>query len=162
MRTCWCLLGVLLGMYLGVSIAKADVTILSEEQSKPTWSTLELQDTYLNYKNYLPNGYTPYLPQGSTLNKGLDYHIDTDVFKYFYWNNTVWSLMDQNQFRSIGWNYEVGARVLPFVDLEYEHFSRHTLDEPSPTKAVGEKYPVEDSINIKLYLYRRNGKDSIF
>jgi hypothetical protein len=121
---------------------------------------LEHQETSLNIKNYFPNGHNPLMPEGSILNKGLDLDLKTDLLRYGYWNNKVWSLADQHQFRWIGWNYQFGIRILPFLDVEYEHFSKHILDKQYQYKTQG-RFPVEDSVNVKLYLYRKDKADSL-
>lgn len=143
------LLGILIGFFSCLELARADFRLI------------EMDETYINFKQYLPNGYSPFLPPGSTLSRGVDLQLNTDVLAVGYVNNKVWSLMDQHQFRAVGWNYQVGVRLNSFIDVEYEHFSRHVLDAPSPTLSVGQKYPVEDSINIKFYLFRADKKPAV-
>jgi hypothetical protein len=123
----------------------------------------KMQRTYINYKDILKNGHNPLMTGGSVATKEINLHLDTDVFKYFYYNNMIWSLWDQHQVRWIGWNFKIGARVLPFLDLQYEHFSKHILDKEYPFRwPEGQRFPVEDSIGFNLYLYRADKTASIF
>jgi hypothetical protein len=117
---------------------------------------------WLTGKQFMPNGFSPYMVDGPTLNKELDLHFNAKVLKVGYFDNMVWSLVDQSQFRWVGWNYKLGVHTLPFLDVEYEHFSRHILDAKDPFQThFSARYPVEDSINVNLYLLRPTGTDSL-
>lgn len=120
----------------------------------------KLDEVRIDARQYMKNGHTPYMTNGSVLNKGLDLHINNDVLRYMYINNMIWSLADQHQFRWVGWNYKIGACIMPFLDLEVDHFSRHVLERAYSVK--GEKFVVEDSIGFRLYLYRASPGVSIF
>lgn len=139
------------------------VLFIYEADAHPQYKEYKLINTtevFIDFKNYFRNGHNPLMPEGSVLNKGVDLNIKTDIDRYFYLNNKVWSLADQHQFRYIGWNWIGGVRLLPQIDLEYEHFSKHILDKEYPYKAQG-RFPVEDSINIRFYLYRSDDKPSL-
>lgn len=130
------------------AISKADFSLLN--------GFVDHRRTSITAKKFLPNGFSPYMQNGSTLNAGLDLDIETDILAVGYFNNKVWSLVDQSAFRWVGWNYQVGIRILPFVAVEYEHFSKHILDKVNPFMEQGNRFPVEDSVNIKLDLYNKN------
>lgn len=123
---------------------------------------LDLNTVNIEYKNFTPNTHSVYMTDGSILNKGLNLNINTDVLRFGYINQTVWSLTDQHQFRWVGWNYHIGLRVLSYLDVEWEHFSRHILDKEYPYKATQhQRFPVEDSINFRIYLFRRDKKEAL-
>lgn len=125
--------------------------------------TIRLTDAYMDYKQFLPNGFSPYMPSSSDLNKEIDLHVNTEIFRYGYWNNQVWSLWDQGQVRWFGWEYEVGVHATSFIDIFYNHFSRHEADKDNRFHSLyQEKYPVEDSIGIRFYFYRDSEHKGIF
>lgn len=97
------------------------------------------------------------LSTGSTPNFGLDLTLNTTFLSFFYWHNTINSVTDRTQFRMISYKFEVGARVLPCLDLEYGHNSQHVLDVTPPNG-----FPVYDYIGFKLNLINTNPKRSIF
>src|SRR4051812_6992094 len=103
---------------------------------------IEFQELKLNVKQILPNGHDPLMTNGSLQNKEFNVVFKTDVLKYGYWNNRIWSLADQHQFRWIGLDFQTGVRLLPFMDLEYGHFSKHIMDAQYPYRETGARYPI--------------------
>jgi hypothetical protein len=59
------------------------------------------------------------------LNLGLDLELPAS----FYYNNMVTSTTDSNQFRFVGYEFEVGTRPFNGVDIYFQHFSGHALDQ---------------------------------
>lgn len=143
------LLWVATWFYLGIGAVEA------------AYMPFELEEVKINAKHFLPNGADPLLTEGSRQNKEINLHLDVNVLRYGYINNRVWGLADQHQFRWIGLNYQYGVRVLPFLDIQAEHFSRHILDKTYPYKASGDRFPVEDSIGINLYLYTKQPRETL-
>lgn len=129
---------------------------------------LELQEVSLHYKRFWDGGRDPLVTQngldGRAMDKELNLDINVDILRYFYWNNTVHSMTDRTidggngQFRVIGWNYKLGARIFPSFHIQYEHFSQHLLDT---TYAHG-GFPVQDSVGFVLYIYSSSSPKSIF
>lgn len=79
----------------------------------------------------------------------LDLGIDLSFLKYGYLNNLVHSMSDSHQFRLVGWYYQLGVHIGPWLDIYGEHFSQHLLDEHYSN------YPVSNALGVKVYLYRR-------
>lgn len=150
--------GFILVLFMSIMSSLLMLSLVTEARSGDMFETREV---FMTVKNYTPNSHSPFMTDGSTLNKGLNLTIQTDFLKYLYSKNVVWSLADQHQFRWIGWNYNLGARILPFLEVEYEHFSKHILDKEYPYKNQG-RFPVEDSVNVNFYFYRRDKGASIF
>ncbi len=128
---------------------------------------LELDQAYINYRQYTPGG-TSYLVTNNglpdrSLDKGVSLHLDTTFLSYAYWNNTVHAETDKaldggGQFRTVGWQFQFGVRLTDYLDVEYAHHSQHILDHQGPLP-----FPREDSFGINLYLYRpKNHHESIF
>ena len=53
---------------------------------------------------------------------------------------------------------KLGIRLGRGLDIEYEHHSQHLLDSTYPYQ----RFPVEDSIGVKLHLFRNSSHDTIF
>ncbi len=124
------------------------------------WKVLELDAVNVNYKQFTPGGRDPLISsnglEGRYLDKELNLTVNSNLFKYGYWNNMVHSMTDQDldgrgQFRLVGWNMKLGVHLGPYLDVQYEHFSKHILDAPY---APG--FPVQDSVGIVIHLYRRD------
>jgi len=64
-----------------------------------------------------------------------------------YWRNRVHGEMDTSQFRLVGWEFELGARVGP-VEIYRGHHSQHILDAVHPWM----RFPVQDTIGIRVHL----------
>lgn len=117
---------------------------------------LEVQDLSVKYFQYFPGGSSPLVTQnglsGKTLDKAIKLQMNTNLFRYVYWDNIVHSNTDKNltgrgsQFRTIGWNFMLGVMPFDWLQLEYEHHSQHVLD----TRYAPGGYPLEDSVGIKL------------
>ncbi len=125
-----------------------------------------LDQAYINYKQYTPGG-TSYLITDNGLpdramDKEVALHLDTTFWSYLYFNNIIHAATDKGldgsgQFRVVGWNFQLGARVASWLDVQYEHHSQHILDWQGPMH-----FPVEDSIGVNIYLYRTKTRESIF
>lgn len=137
------LVGIFLFMFSGVVQAKE-------------FKVLEVQDLNIKYYQYFPGGSSPLVTQnglkGKTMDKAIKLQMNTNIFRYLYWDNIIHTNTDKNvsgrgsQFRTIGWNFMLGIMPFSWLQLEYEHHSQHILDSKF---ALG-RFPVEDSIGFKL------------
>ncbi len=129
----------------------------------------ELNEVHIHYRDFFPNGHDPLITQNGLPNRGLgkelNLRVNTDVLTYGYWNNLVHSMTDEDaatgangQFRTVGWNFQLGLHATRWLDIEYEHYSQHLLDYDRRDQ----HFPVQDSIGIKLYLFRKHSPASIF
>lgn len=129
---------------------------------------LELDELMVNYKDFFPNGHSPLVTENGIpnrqLGKELSLQMNTSLLKYMYWNNMVHGTTDEvpgtssGQFRAIGYQFELGVRLFNWFETEYHHHSQHELDNVWPYG----HWPVEDAISIKIYLWRKEQKNSIF
>jgi hypothetical protein len=110
----------------------------------------ELREASIEWKHFVSPGRDPLLfPE---IHKdGLNLNVDIDVLKWAYWNNTVGSLSTASQYRAIWLHTELGVRLSSYVDFEFSHTSTHLLDRE---QSLLPRYPVEDSVVLKLYLIR--------
>lgn len=139
-------------------------TVLSLRAQADEFKPIEMQDVYVNYKQFFQGGRDPLITNngldGRLLDKELNLHFDMDVLKYGYWHNMVHSMTDQDerghgQFRVVGWNFQAGVHLGSYLDVQYEHYSQHLLDASLPYA-----FPVQDSIGIVLHLYRGRNSGS--
>jgi hypothetical protein len=114
------------------------------------WKLLSLRETKLNYKYFVHPGRDP-LFTDSSQKEELNLSVNTDLLSVFYWDNTVHAKTNDAQYHVVGWNIHLGVHVCRYLDVQYEHFSKHLLDSSLPYM----KFPVEDSVGVNLYLYRR-------
>ena len=130
--------------------------------------SMSIEELSVQYKHFLSGGSHPLITEnglsGKTLDKELNLTLNTNIFKYVYFNNFVHSMTDKNvdgsqgQFRLIGWQYAIGAHLSSALDVGYYHFSQHLLDT---TYSHGH-FPVENAIELKLYLIRPKPNEGLF
>lgn len=130
------------------------------------WDVVELQNVSIEYKKYLPGARFPLITSNGLsprqLSDGLSIRVDTNFFKYLYWNNFVHSTTDSTnggagQFRALGYEFSFGFRPFSVIEIEYYHHSQHLLD------AVGKySYPLEDAVQLKLILFKEGQKNGLF
>lgn len=81
-----------------------------------------------------------------------------NVLGALYWDNILHTETAVGAPKTVGWHWILGMRVVPELDLIYEHHSRHLMDYPSPSDILYEdrtkdNFPVEDSYGIKLNIF---------
>lgn len=126
--------------------------LLVSNSGRSDW--LALSDLSVDFTHFFPKGRNPLVTQYGLPNKemgarvGLNFEVETGPC---YWWNRVHGAADRDrggsggQFRQVGWNFEVGCRVIPKVDLYYTHHSQHVLDH-----AYDPGYSVEDGVGFRL------------
>lgn len=127
----------------------------------------QVREMNVIYRKFDSGGTDPLITQNPNvpnraLNEEIDLQVNTDLLKYFYWDNTIHSMTDQTlqggqgQFRMIGLEWGLGVdlsrvwKALP-VSIGHYHYSQHILDG---TWGYGH-FPVVDALEIKLQLYKR-------
>lgn len=88
--------------------------------------------------------------------------FDLGILKYGFWRNDVHAEGTDAKFMSVGWHWELGAKLGKQIELIYEHHSRHTMDTEQPyswipgqTYVEQNRYPVEDSFGVRIIFYKR-------
>lgn len=88
--------------------------------------------------------------------------FDLGLLKYGFWRNDVHAEGTEAKFMTVGWHWELGAKLGKQVELIYEHHSRHTMDKEQPYSWTPDtdylrqnKYPVEDSFGVRIIFYKR-------
>lgn len=83
--------------------------------------------------------------------EGLNLNIETDILKFMYSSTTIESLTSQSQFRGVGMISRFGFHLTDSIDLGFYHHSQHVLDREIQTLP---KFPTEDAIQLKFFLYK--------
>lgn len=125
------------------------------------WSPIELQELSVQYINLekINDKARNFLTWPESPTEKINVLIDTNILTHGYWNSKILSQTTDAQFRSIGLETHIGVRLTNFLDMGYYHYSDHAID-----RNVGgmPKFPVEDGIELRIYLYRAKDANSIF
>jgi hypothetical protein len=115
---------------------------------------LRVSDLSLDFTQFFSKGRAPLVTQNGLPDRELGQRVGITLEMNtgpLYWGNRIEGYTDRDrvvgggQFRSVGWQFELGARVIPQVDLYYAHHSQHVLDH-----AYTPGYPVEDGVGFRL------------
>lgn len=83
-----------------------------------------------------------------------------------YWNNYVHTEGTKGKLQTVGWHYELGLKLTPFLSPFYEHHSRHTMDHVGPDgnqDGQPDRFPNEGSYGLRLHFYvNPNPQRSLF
>lgn len=77
------------------------------------------------------------------------------------WKNELHGEGTHEKFETLGWHYTLSVPTPWGVEPFMEHHSRHTLDGGQPTiegRLKAERFPVEDSIGIRITFFERKKK----
>lgn len=107
----------------------------------------------------------PYLPEYDRVNKeattkdqkeeweyGAKVNFNLNLVRLFrysiFWRNTIHGEATDNQFRQVGWKWELGVTIIPKkIELFHLHHSQHVLEK---TTDLGDNYPIRDSVGLRL------------
>ncbi len=123
---------------------------------------IKLDSLYLDYKNFklLNDKNRNLLTYPEPAKEGINLGLTTDVLSYGFWDSEVQSITTDAQYRSVALDTRLGLRLTREIEVGYAHKSQHLLDRPSYNMP---KFPVEDSLEIKLYIYKTgNGREALF
>lgn len=144
-----------------------------------TWGLLELEKAGMNarkiwflYDPYIPE-YTSIRYPGETRDNenfgtpttyfeswtyGVDIRMDVNLVRIgdysFFWNNTVRGNTTTNQFRHIGWEWNLGFDIWKdHLKVYYHHHSEHVMEN---TTRGRENYPLLDELVLEMTFYTRS------
>lgn len=147
---------ILLGMYLRAPTSKAD--------------PLDVDSVSMSVAKFRCNR-EPMTPQygcGDYTGR-TQVQFDLRLFDVGYWNNRVHTEAIQSTVKTVGWHYELGLRMIPYIDTYYEHHSRHVMEgeQPKWVDRYGDvrtnRFPLEDSVGVRLRFYvNPNPRGSLF
>lgn len=83
--------------------------------------------------------------------------FDLSIFKHVYWKNKIHGETAYSKFMGIGWEYDLGIHAGKYVDIFWQHHSRHSLDVSQPYYYSREtfrlsriQYPMRDAFGIRF------------
>lgn len=106
---------------------------------------LEPINLHIEYSQISGASFVHELPPDRQPNHQFDLTLDLHVIGPFYMANTIRSYISGPQFSLVGWHFEVGAIVLPFLHLFIRHKSEHLLDG-----AYKGHFPLKDEIGVRI------------
>lgn len=135
--------------------------VLWQDSRPPQKQLLELNEASIDYRSYqaLGMGSRNLLIFPDTPKEGININLNIDVLRFCFWDNEIQSLTTGAQFKSIGLESRIGMRVTSWLEFGLWHRSQHVLD------GVGSfdfNYPTEDSLQFKIYLYRKPNREPAF
>lgn len=77
------------------------------------------------------------------------------------WKNDFHGEGTDAKFETLGWHYVLSIPTPWGIEPFVEHHSRHTMDTGQPTiqgRPQPERFPVEDSIGLRVIFYERSNK----
>ena len=124
------------------------------------YKLIELNELYFDYRNYSmlndkarnPLIY-PIYPK-----EAVNVGISLDMIGVVYWNSEIQSLTSDSKYEAIGLDTRLGVRITSGLEIGFWHKSEHLLDRVDTRM----KYPSQDAIQLKLFLYQSNKHGSIF
>lgn len=131
----------------------ADSTALAE------YHLVNLEEMYMTGARLNPTSRDPLAPQYTGEWESREaLHFRFNILGALYWDNEV-HMETTTVPKTVGWHWMAGIRVVPALDLFYEHHSRHEMDGTSPSATLYDKgenqatFPVEDSYGIRINIF---------
>lgn len=124
-------------------------------------SLIRLREVSVDYNNFYifnKNARNP-ITYPDPPKEGLNLNLKIDYLKYFYFNSIVEGLTTKEQYRGVGLNLQTGLRLTSFFEIGLYHHSQHALDRYFESMV---RFPVEDALHIKVYLFNRESVESLF
>lgn len=146
----------LLGALLAVVLFS---TLLAMEKAEASVAMdgLSLYEASFDYRRYFSPNRDP-LFVNSEKKDGIAMNLKVDFLTAFCWDTTMHGESDSAQYHLVGLKTKLCFRPIPSIDLNYMHHSQHILDGSYPYQ----KFPVEDSVGITLYLAGGPGRKALF
>lgn len=132
------------------------INLLVTQIAFANFKILDLEQVRVGYKNFIFARDPMFWD--STPKEQININIETSLMKYGFWNSFVHGTTDESQYKRIGLQMELGVRISNSLEVSYKHHSQHMLDCTYPYQ----RFPVEDSVGVYLYLFRKDKKESIF
>jgi len=107
----------------------------------------------------------PYLPEYDRVRKEPGNSNQTEEWEYgakvnfnlnlvrlfdysIFWRNVIHGEATDNQFRQVGWKWELGVTIIPKkIELFHLHHSEHVLESRTE---LGDNYPIRDSVGLRF------------
>lgn len=132
---------------------------LSPQTAKAGALTLSLREfsfeTYKLYDNR--DGYYPYSNDSNeSWDKGTAVNFNLDLVRFsdnvaLRWDNRVHGETTVDQYRAVGWQFQLAVDLGPKFTLFADHHSQHILDDH-----VDERFPLRNVVGGRVVFYKRD------
>jgi hypothetical protein len=109
---------------------------------------VELRDLGLTYHHYQEYSVFPELG-GRHADQGLELAMDVDLVGPVFWNNAIHYMTEGSDSIYVGWNYQLGIRILPDLSAGWEHFSQHMIGQSE----ISPHFPLFDGPFVQWTIY---------
>lgn len=122
---------------------------------------IELKEVYIDYRNYswVSDYSRNMLIYPETPKEAVNLGVQMDILKVFYWDNEIQSLTTSAKYEAVALDIRFGIRLWESLEVGWQHKSQHVLDRKH---SYMPKYPSEDTIQLKFFLYRSKDRKSLF
>lgn len=117
----------------------------------------ELDSLYVDYKKFDDSNRDP-LFYNSTKKESISLVMNTNFLSYFYLDNRVHGETNNAKYELVGLEARIGLRLTNYMEVGYYHHSQHLLDDKYPYQ----KFPVDDAVEIRLYIYGNSHREGLF
>lgn len=117
---------------------------------------IHVDSVFIDYNKYHPSNRDP-LFYNTTKKETLSLNLNLDVLSFLYIDSRVHGDTDNSQYHLVGLEERIGVRVFKSLEIGWRHHSQHILDDKYPYQ----KFPVDDSFNIRLYLIGNSKRESL-
>lgn len=137
-------------IYFALIVLSITLLLTGEANAGILDAPVKLNLVELKWRNYTSDG-RDLLIYPQTHREAVELSLDTDVFRYFYFDSSVLGIQDDSQYRGLSFTSHVGVRLFDWLRLEHEHNSQHVLDGQIATLP---RFPVYDSFTLVFTIYR--------
>jgi hypothetical protein len=158
----WTVLLILGTFLLAINLLAAEGKQALAPAPAASYCLLCVDSIDLRYQKFKEGRRDPYAPGWDSewdYRAGLEWNLQ--LLRWGFWENDVHTeALESGIVKTVGWHWRLGIR-LPFMRSEifHEHHSRHVMDEGPRERDGGRipanRFPVEDSIGLRMNLYRR-------
>lgn len=143
-------------MYISVCFG----VVLSKCAKADDWHVVDLSELSLTYRNYavVNDKARNMLIYPEHPKEAINVGIKMDLLTYGYFDSTIESLTTGAKYQGIGLDTRLGLRVTNNLELGFWHHSQHNLDR---NHGYMGKFPSEDAVEIRLYLFKAKGRAGI-
>ena len=136
------------------------VSILLYMEKTYAGDVLDLKELSIEYKNYsvLSDYQRVALIYPDAPKDGLDVNINSTLLRYFGWDSKVHSVTDDGQYRGIGLQMAGYLNLTQEFSFGWQHHSQHVLDREHAFM----RFPAEDLLFVKIYLYAPRFREALF
>jgi hypothetical protein len=146
----------------GLAMGACTLLLIMDDGYAADLHVLDLSELSIDYKNFQmvnPNAHSV-MTYPDPPKESVNLNLKTNLLIVGYWDSTVESWTTDSQYRAVGLETRIGVRLTDYVDLGLYHHSQHVLDRAEQLP-MGH-FPVEDAVEIKIYLYKAKDRPSIF